>query len=100
MRHVEIPISTGASFDKVERAIEQAIRRSELEVTLHGSLKKHPGCVHWHLKRRGKSGTLELTWWPKERRAWFSVQSGRQAVWIPLALRTVPRLIAVELSIK
>ncbi len=79
---VEILLPTFTPDDKIEQAIDRAILETGLIVTLRASLKKFPGCVHWHLKNGPESGTLEITHWPQEHRAWFTVQSGRTAKWI------------------
>ena len=65
-----------------EAAIDEAILAAGLTVTMRTSLKKYPGFVHWHARNGRESGTLEITLWPKEHRAWFSIQSGRTASWI------------------
>ena len=62
--------------------IDQAIADTGLNVTLRATLRKFPGCIHWHVKRGNESGTIEITFWPQERRAWFTIQDSRTAVWI------------------
>jgi hypothetical protein len=42
--------------------------------------------VHWHFKRAGEKGTLEVTWWPKHRKLWFKVADGREGPWIRTAM--------------
>lgn len=81
MENAEIILPRGASAETITQAIDKAIAQSGLTVTLRDSLKKFPGCVHWHLKRGREPGTLELTFWPREHRAWFLVQRGRAASW-------------------
>jgi hypothetical protein len=44
-------------------------------------LKKYPGCTHWHLVKSGAKGTLEATFWPEQKRLWFSVHDNRCADW-------------------
>jgi 3-methyladenine DNA glycosylase AlkD len=82
LRTKEIPLAAQADDRQVQRAIEAAVSDAGLTVTLRGSLRSFPGCVHWHLKRGRESGTLEVTLWPRERRAWFAVQDGRRGEWI------------------
>ena len=50
-----------------------------LHMTVHtrGTLSKYPGSVHWHLKRSGRSGTLEVTWWPMRDRLWAAYHDNR-----------------------
>jgi hypothetical protein len=80
----QIEIALPASFDgnSIDTVIESAIAHLNLRVTLRGSLKKFPGCVHWHVKNGRETGTLEITLWPAKRRAWFTVQGGRRGAWI------------------
>lgn len=81
MENVEIALPRDVSAETVMQAVDDAIAHSELTVTLRDSLKKLPGCIHWHLKRGCEPGTLELTFWPREHRGWFSVQRSRAAPW-------------------
>jgi hypothetical protein len=57
------------------------------------SLRTFPGCVHWHVKRGREPGTLEITFWPQERRAWFTIHDGRQAEWIEKSMKTLGEII-------
>lgn len=82
VRESEIPLTSRADRDKIERSIDAAIAAAGLAVTLRASLKKFPGCVHWHVRRGREPGTLEITYWPQEHRAWFTIRDGRQAEWI------------------
>src|SRR5580658_204430 len=59
--------------------IDRAIIDLGLTVTLRGSLKSFPGSTHWHMKLGRQPGTLEVTWWPRHRRLWIKIQSGRTA---------------------
>lgn len=93
MREVEIALTSPADLSEIERSIDQAIADAGLSVTLRASLAKFPGCIHWHAKQGRESGTLEITFWPRERRAWFTIQSGRQAPWIEEKLRLVMEAI-------
>ncbi len=69
--------------------IDEAIEAHGLLATMKGSLKTYPGSTHWHCKRGRETGTLEITYWPTKRRAWFKVQNGRRADWID---QIVPRM--------
>lgn len=82
MRDFEIPLPSDTDFGGVEQTIDKAISTVGLTATVRGTLKKYPGCIHWHIQCGRESGTLEVTFWPRKRRAWFTVQSGRQAPWI------------------
>jgi len=89
MQNIDIPLPCDVESDVVVQAIDDALARSGLTVTLRDSLKKYPGCIHWHAKNGRASGTLEVTLWPRERRAWFTVQDGRKAPWIEEKLSLV-----------
>ncbi len=82
----QLPIHLPRGIQNVERLIDRSIADTGLRVVLRGSLKKFPGCVHWHAKRGRESGTLEITYWPGERRAWFTIQDGRKGEWIDGAM--------------
>jgi hypothetical protein len=82
MIDVDIPLPVDVDCGVIEKAIDETIPALGLTTTMRDTLKKYPGCVHWHVKYGRRPGTLELTLWPQQQRAWFSVQSGRTAPWI------------------
>jgi hypothetical protein len=98
VKHLEVPLPENVDCDTAAGAIDEAIDSVGLTTTLRGSLKKYSGCVHWHAKLGRASGTLEITFWPDEQRAWFSVQSGRQAEWIEEKLPLLKSAIQKQLS--
>ena len=89
MRDIEISLPEHYENDTVARAIDAALIESGLRITMRDTLKKYPNCIHWHAKNGNKSGTLEVTFWPQKSRAWFTVQSGRNAPWIEEKLALV-----------
>ncbi len=94
MQHFEISLPSGANEKAVAQAITDAIAEYGLRVTLLSTLKKHPGCIHWHVKSPpAAQGTLEITFWPQERRAWFTVQDGRRADWIVGEMRKIDEAV-------
>lgn len=80
----------------VPKRLESLCRGAGLRLTLKGALQAYPGCVHWHFKSANaeQPGTLELTWWPSERRAWFKVARGRTAVWQPVVIKKLLGVLA------
>lgn len=56
---------------------ERAAGSLDLTVTMRGTLAKHPGCAHWHLKRKGAKGVVEVTLW--DGGSFVSVQDGRSS---------------------
>ncbi len=86
---IEISIPLQMDLSQAEQIIEQCCIVEGLSVSLKVSLAKYPGCIHWHLKREGQRGTLEITLWVSARRIWFSIHTGRTGDWIE---ETVTRL--------
>jgi hypothetical protein len=93
MQEREILLCSHADDRHIERAIDQAVIDTGLHVTMRSSLRKFPGSVHWHVKRAGESGTLEITFWPQQRRAWFSIRNGRQSEWIEKSMKALGETI-------
>ena len=92
MRSISIPLCPDAEDEAIVAAIERACMAAGLVIAMRGTLRTYRGCVHWHFKNVDeRRGTLEATYWPRERRAWFSVQSGRDAGWID---RVLPGILA------
>lgn len=89
MIEVEISIPLQTKSASLPARVEKAAASEELIQTLKGTLAKYPGCVHWHFQKGKERGTLEITWWPKEKRLWFKVAANRRAAWIDEA---IPRL--------
>jgi hypothetical protein len=98
MQNVEIDLPPAVSLDAVERTIDSALTSVGLLVSLRGTLAKFPGCTHWHAKVAGQAGTLEVTLWPRERRAWLTFQSGRTAGWMAAKLPEFQRALSQSLT--
>ena len=73
MHPVELVIA--ASAESVLRACAGA----GLVVRSEGTIATKPGSRHWHLAKRGASGTLELSEW--QGRVWLKVARGRDGGW-------------------
>jgi hypothetical protein len=86
MKQWEIQVGRAWDSRRIAGVIESVAKSNGLVVSLKGSLRAFPGCVHWHFKKERQSGTIEVTMWPQKRRVWLSVQSGRRAQWIEAAL--------------
>jgi hypothetical protein len=86
MDTVEIAIPAGYERDHLVARIERAAADAGLDVGKRMTLRTFPGSIHWHLRRAGTTGVLELTFWPSQRRVWFAVHSNRQAAWIASAI--------------
>jgi len=86
MREIELIIPASRSDATIIHAIDYACREFGLSPISKGSLSKYPGCTHWHYKLDSQPGTLELTYWPKAERAWFSLRDNRRAPWMDALL--------------
>jgi hypothetical protein len=71
-----------ADWALINETVENICVSYGLRVALKASLSKSSGSTHWHLKDGDVIGTLEVTLWPEEHRAWLSVQDGRVGPWI------------------
>lgn len=82
MRKIDIALRDKALDQEIVAAIEVVCRAAGLTQVSKGSLGKYLGCVHWHYKLGFQRGTLEITFWPKERRAWFGLRLNRFGQWM------------------
>jgi hypothetical protein len=98
MQNFELELPRGPNPSNVEKTIDATLAAVGLQVSLRGTLKKFPCCMHWHAKSPGRSGTLELTLWPQQHRAWISIQSGRAAEWITEKLPEIQNALQRHLA--
>jgi hypothetical protein len=77
MEEYEIKVPARLKDGEIVQRIEAALPNLGYHITLSSTLKKYPGCRHWHLHQQGLQGTLDLTWWPARRRLWLSSRSRR-----------------------
>jgi len=101
LRHIEINLPKGIDASAAERAIDAAIVAARLRVTLHTTLKKYTGCIHWHVKPAdlpSTAGTLEITLWPQKKRAWIALQDGRRADWIEEKMKAIDSALRAALQ--
>jgi hypothetical protein len=93
MQEFEFWVPGGADISELDVLVESACSAEGLQMTMDSSLARHPGSRHWHFKKPGDRGTLEITWSPLEDRLWASIQAGRRAEWIePCLLRIKARI--------
>lgn len=85
MTKLDIALPPHTPAADLASCIEQACARQGLSVSMRCTLRAYPGCTHWHLKQGAERGTLEVTLWPRERRLWLSIQSGRAGTWTEAA---------------
>lgn len=82
MRELHIKLPRDAEDKDIISAIDAAARELGLTQVSKGSLGLYPGSTHWHYKLGSQAGTLEITFWPKEQRAWFALRANRYARWM------------------
>ena len=82
MKEIEIPLPRGVERLPIRKIIADTCVSCGLRVTLETTLRKFPESTHWHFKKGDETGTLEITFWPAQCRAWFSIQGGRSAPWL------------------
>jgi hypothetical protein len=93
MQEFEFAVPPHTDFAQVAMAIESTCAAAGLQIGMKGTLTTFPGSTHWHFKKPGQRGTLELTSFPRERRIWAKVQTGRRADWI------LPSLTKIRLEL-
>jgi hypothetical protein len=97
MQEVEFAVPRNCNLDRAEKVIESAASALQLTLSMKTTLAGYPGSIHWHYKSGKEKGTLELTLFPRDRRIWAQVQSGRKAPWIDVVLPKVQREIEAAL---
>jgi hypothetical protein len=86
---VAIDISLKAAI--AVEAIEQYTYDRGLIITMRGSLKQHPGCFHWHLKKHKEKGTFEITLFKEGKKLQLSYHENRAGDWIPEEMKVWER---------
>ena len=81
----EIVLAEACSHLDVAGVVAQAAAELGLEAKAL-TLAKYPGCTHWHLRKPGSKGTLEITWWPEKKKVWISLRENRMGDWIEEAV--------------
>jgi hypothetical protein len=67
---------------------------------MKGTLASYPGSTHWHYRKPGQKGTLELTLYIPDRRIWAKIQDSRKAPWINATLPSLRKTIEQQLRSK
>lgn len=100
MQEIVVSLPPEPDFKAIEQLIDQLCLAEGLVCRLKSSLKKYPGSVHWHFKREGQGGILEITLWPQAGRLWFILREGRRAAWvdeiIPALQRKLEKAVGVS----
>ena len=94
MQSFDIPLPVDRSTNVLPAAVQQACSAAGLTLTLDGTLKSYPGSRHWHYRRGRERGTLEITFWPAQRRLWLKIAAGRTSAWITELLPSLQAALA------
>jgi hypothetical protein len=86
-----VPFSLPESIPsgEVSVVIERVALGLRLEMAIRTNLKSHPTAIHWHFRRPRTTGTLEITYDPISRQAWFSTRPGRTKAWVYEAMQAI-----------
>lgn len=98
MQQTNIPIGPSATDAAVQRRVVKVCDDLGLMIASRSTLAMYPGSVHWHVKKPSHTGTLEITWWPMERRLWLSVHANRSGDWVDNAVMRVKEELSSRLS--
>lgn len=103
MTNLEINLPPTLNAQLVPAVVEDVCVNANLHATMKSTLKKFPGCVHWHFKNAEETGILEVTWWPRDSdsrasRLWLSVHGNRTADWIEQTKLQIKAAIEVGIA--
>jgi hypothetical protein len=98
MREVEFQIAPSARLTDVDSKIGSTCIAEGLLIGMKGTLASFPGSTHWHFKKPGERGTLEITFFPRDRRIWAQIQDGRRADWIDSCLERIRQTVEKKLN--
>lgn len=97
MQEVEFQVPVSARLTGVDSMIESTCAAEGLQIGMKGGMARFPGSIHWHFKRPTERGTLEITFFPRDRRIWAQIQDGRRADWIEASLAKIKSAIEAKL---
>lgn len=78
---MELPFDLPRRDRSFSAAVQNWAGEIGLVSKMMGSLARYPGSQHWHFKRGGQPGIIELTIIPDQARGWFSMRRGRARGW-------------------
>lgn len=81
MKTQQIPLLATVTAEIARAAVMAAAAAVEGQIALESTLKTIPGSLHWHVRRRGRNGTIEATFWPQKTELWVSVHANRERDW-------------------
>lgn len=95
-----IPLSWSCDLDaaKLAAAVSQVATELDLTPDAPTTLKTLPGSLHWHVRKRGENGVLEVTLLPDRKSGSVSVHDNRSAPWIGTVIDAVVNRLDEELK--
>lgn len=94
---VEVDVPAGADLRRVEGLVQRVCRTRGLDMKVKSSLVSYPGSTHWHFSKGIERGTLEVTFWKRERRLWLSVHANRTGAWTTEEIGKVKSALEAQL---
>ena len=82
-----------ADATQIEQQVGAAAETLGLRISVTTTLRTYPGSLHWHLKRPGLAGVLEITVLPAKAEGWISIHANRQGEWIEPLIPQVMHLL-------
>ncbi|UFT99753.1 hypothetical protein KO561_01900 [Radiobacillus kanasensis] len=61
--------------------MEHVIQSFQLIISSKTTLLSKKGSYHWHLKKDGEKGVLEITYWPSKSKLLVEIARNRMADW-------------------
>ena len=89
MEVVPLTLPESIQSGEVPVVIERVTLELGLRMAIRTDLKSHPTLIHWHFRRPAATGTLEITYDPISRQAWFSTRPGRTKEWVYEAMQAI-----------
>ena len=98
MIKIVLPILENLPWTQVEEAVTRCCTNEGLVVGIFTTLRQYPGSVHWHWRKEGTKGVLEVTAWEKKRLLYLKIQSGRNAPWVEPCAERLQEALAAALG--
>jgi len=97
MRRIDIAWLKSWHTKDLPARIDRIANELGFVIASRTTLATIPGSIHWHIRKTGFSGTLEITIEPTTNQVWFGIHSNREASWIDDAIHELSqRIVAVD----
>jgi hypothetical protein len=95
---VKVRVPPRADLSGADRMVERCCANEGLTMTVRRSLRMSEDNVHWHFRKEGERGTLEITLLRAERGISLYIHDNRRGSWIPSTIRSLKP--AIERGLK